>query len=516
MEKQPTIELKERVDHQDDDRDLEAKQDQDILRANDSEHLLGFRAAVQRYPGAVFWSFIMSMSVIMIGYDTSLIANFFAYPSFKRKYGQWYPEDNDYEITGPWMIGLSNAISAGEIIGLIINGFVLERFGHRRVMIVSLAVLSGCIAVMVFAPTIAILCVGQVLMGIPWGIFTVMGGAYSSEVCPLALRGYLTSYNALCWALGQLIGAGVLVGLVDMPSNWSFKITLAPQWIWPIPLAILAYLAPESPWWLVRKGYVTKAQRSLERLSRVEPELIQSQIAMIKHTDEYEKAIQSKSGYLECFKGSNLRRTEIACVTMIAQGCAGLSPQNTYKMNLGSTGISCIGCVTTWFLMRRFGRRTLLLSGLSGLSFCLLTIGVLACFHGTDFLWAQAGLCLVWIAIYALTVGPQVYTVVSEVSATRLRAQTMSLARNAYTIMNVVNKVIEPRLINPTWGNLKGKTAFFWLGTNTVILVWAIFRLPELKGKTYQELDVLFEERVPAWRFAKTEVDVTTNTITES
>ncbi|KAF7198335.1 Maltose permease MAL31 [Pseudocercospora fuligena] len=488
---------------------------------------MGFLAAVRHYPGAVFWSFMMSLSVIMIGYDTSLIASFFAYPTFKRKYGEWYPKLNDYEISGPWMIGLSNAISVGELIGLAINGYALERFGHRRVMIVSLAVLCGFIAVMVFAPTITVLCVGQVLMGIPWGVFTVMGGAYSSEVCPVALRGYLTSYTALCWAIGQLIGAGVLVGLVDMPSNWSFRIPLALQWAWPIPLAMLAFFASESPWWLVRKGRVAEAQQSLERLSRVEPDLIRGQIALIQRTDEYEKTIHSKSSYFECFRGSNLRRTEIACITMIAQGwcgerfafnptyffsSAGLSPESTYKMNLGSTGISCIGNVVTWFLMRCFGRRTLLLSGLSGLSLCLLVIGVLACFDGTELLWAQAGLCLVWIAIYALTVGPQVYSVTSEVSATRLRAPTMSIARSAYTVINVVNKVIEPRLINPTWGNLKGKTAFFWLGTNTVILVWAIFRLPELKGKTYHELDVLFEEKVPAWRFARTEVDVANNT----
>lgn len=63
-------------------------------------------------------------------------------------------------------------------------------------------------------------------------------------------------------------------------------------------------------------------------------------------------------------------------------------------------------------------------------------------------------------------------------------------------------------LINPTEANLKGKTGFFWAATAFVAAVWAYFRLPEARGRTAEELDVLFHRKVSARKFAKCEVDV--------
>lgn len=55
--------------------------------------------------------------------------------------------------------------------------------------------------------------------------------------------------------------------------------------------------------------------------------------------------------------------------------------------------------------------------------------------------------------------------------------------------------------------NANGKTGFFWAGTASIIFTWAFFRLPEMKGRTYEELDILFANRVPARKFASTHVD---------
>ena len=62
-------------------------------------------------------------------------------------------------------------------------------------------------------------------------------------------------------------------------------------------------------------------------------------------------------------------------------------------------------------------------------------------------------------------------------------------------------------MMNPKAWNLQGRTGFFWAATAFVIMVWAFFRLPEVKGRTYEELDILFEDRVSARKFAKTHVD---------
>ena len=60
-------------------------------------------------------------------------------------------------------------------------------------------------------------------------------------------------------------------------------------------------------------------------------------------------------------------------------------------------------------------------------------------------------------------------------------------------------------MLNPTAWNWGAKTGFFWAGLCFVLFVWTYFRLPEPKGRTYGELDILFENKVSARKFAKTD-----------
>lgn len=171
--------------------------------ATDDEHNMTVREAFRRYPMACFWAISMSLTIVMEGYDTILISGLIAYPSFKKQYGIYYPDLDEWLIPASWQVGLGNAASCGAIIGLIINGIVTERYGHRLVTMVGLVTITGLIFIVFFAKSIAVLCVGEVLLGIPFGIFAIMGSAYSSEVCPLALRGYLTSFVNICWVIGR-------------------------------------------------------------------------------------------------------------------------------------------------------------------------------------------------------------------------------------------------------------------------------------------------------------------------
>lgn len=75
-----------------------------------------------------------------------------------------------------------------------------------------------------------------------------MAPAYASEVCPIVLRGYLTAYVNLCWALGQFVSAGVQAGFSDREGKWSYRVSFAIQWAWPVPLFVVLWFAPESPW----------------------------------------------------------------------------------------------------------------------------------------------------------------------------------------------------------------------------------------------------------------------------
>ncbi|KAJ5620937.1 general substrate transporter [Penicillium lagena] len=495
--------------------------------ATRDEHSLNFWQAVRRFPTATFWAIALSFTIIMEGYDTILISNFYAYPQFKKKYGTYYPGLDEWLIPTSWQVALSLAPTSGSVIGLIINGFVTERFGHRKVIMASLSVLCAFIFIPFFAPNLPVLLLGLILCSIPWGVFGILGSAYASEICPLALRGVLTSFINICWVIGQLVAAGVLQGLINNPTEWAFRIPLALQWMWPVPLFVLAFMAPDSPWWLIRKNRIAEAKDVLTRLSSQDTssEEIETKLAMMVHTNNLEAATKTESTYSDCFQGTNLRRTEIACMVLMAQTLsgeqfaygstyfftqAGLSSSDSYKLNFIGFAVAFVATCCSWILMRWFGRRSMIIGGMTLMTITLLIIGALsypAATSNTD-TWTQAILTLVWLAIYSITLGPQSFALAAEISATRVRSQTLSLARNAYICMNLITGLIEPYLINPTAANLKGKTAFVWMGIATLSIIWCIFRLPETKGRTYEELDILFEKGTPAWKFKSADIDL--------
>jgi MFS transporter, SP family, general alpha glucoside:H+ symporter len=134
-----------------------------------------------------------------IGYDVSLIGNFFAYPTFAAKYGTFFPNLKDgaggYQLTAPWQAGIGNASGVGAFFGVLANGWLVSRFGQKYTLLASLVALTGCIFITFFAPNIGVLTAGEVLSGLPWGVFASTAPAYASEVLPQALRIYLTSYT---------------------------------------------------------------------------------------------------------------------------------------------------------------------------------------------------------------------------------------------------------------------------------------------------------------------------------
>ncbi|KAL4814912.1 general substrate transporter [Aspergillus spinulosporus] len=502
-----------------------SKDDTSLARlAAQQEHHLGFWEAVRRYPNAVLWSVLLSTSIIMEGYDIVLIQSFFAQPSFREKYGQYDTGTGSHQITAPWQNGLSNAVSVGTIIGAFANGYFVHKFGYRKVLLASLATICGFILISFFSPNLPVLLVGQFLCGIPWGVFATMAPAYASEVCPLALRGYLTVYVNLCWAFGQLISAGVQSGFSGKTGQWSYRIPFAIQWAWPCLLFPILFFAPESPWYYVRVGKHDLAESSISRLGSTSQRAHSKEtLAMMIHTDEIERSIDEGTSYLDCFRGVDLRRTEIACMAFAAQPfCgsamggtptyffvqAGLPESISFRMSVGGLGIASVGTIFAWFLMRVYGRRTLYLWGLGLLTLILLAVGF--CSVGSNSQrsnYAQAGLMLCWLGVYYSTVGPICYAVITEVSSTRLRNKSVCISRIAYYIAQIVCNSINPEMLNPTAGNWRGKTGFFWGGCSAVFFIWTFFRLPETRKRTFEEIDLLFAKKVSARRFAQYEVD---------
>lgn len=92
--------------------------------------------------------------------------------------------------------------------------------------------------------------------------------------------------------------------------------------MFPTPLAILMFLAPESPWWLVRKGRLEEAKKSVGRLGKKEFLNVDEAVAMMRRTVELEKTTKEPN-LLELWKGTDLYRTLIVCGVYAAQNLTG-------------------------------------------------------------------------------------------------------------------------------------------------------------------------------------------------
>lgn len=487
---------------------------------NEAEGKLTLAQGCRLYPKAIAWSILLSATIIMEGFDLTLINSFQAFPIFRQTFGKQF--HGQYDISAAWQSGLQNGAIAGEIIGLFLNGWITERFGYQKTMMMALIWMCGAVLLALFSEHLPMLLASQILCGIPWGVFQTLSMTYASEVMPIVLRSYLLSNINLCWLIGQITAVGVLRGLIKIKSKWMFKLSFGLELVFAVPILIAVMFAPDSPWWLVRHERVNEARKALLRLtSKTATNFnLDEAVAMLQHTNEVEKYFNesgSRISYRDCFKGSNLRRTEIACMVWASQALCGVSltgwaayyyeqagfdTESCFDLSIAMYALGILGSFLSWVLIPKIGRRRLYLVGLCAMQLVLTAGGVLGMtLPGKAAPWAIGSLLIVLTGIYDITVGPVCYVLVAEVPSTRLRTKTVVLARVLYNLISLLTTVITSRMLNPTSWHLGAKSNFIFAGTNLICLVWCYYRLPETGGLSYLELDILFEKKAMTKKF---------------
>ena len=335
----------------------------------------------------------------------------------------------------------------------------------------------------------------------------------------------MTSVTNIAFVTGQLIANGVIAGTSKLDSHWAYSAPFAAQWVWPLIILVLWPFAPESPWWLVRKERLEDAERALRQLASKTVD-VKPTLAMIIETDKLEHSLEAGSTYMDCFKPINLRRTEISVGVYTIQvlsgiylvgyatyffELAGLATAHAFAMGVGFLALGFLGTCCSWVLLSYFGRRRIYNVGLSVLILLLLIIGILDCAPNYSarpaLAWTQSSLMLLWNFTYDLSIGPVCFVLICETSATRVRSKTIALATAAQATVAVAMTVAIPYLINPDQANGRGKIGFFFGGLSLISLIWAWFRVPETKGRTYEELDVMFARGVRTREFKNYRVE---------
>jgi len=222
---------------------------QNAMAAAAEEKAMGFKEVMKIHWKAAMWSCIFSLALVMEGYDLGIVSDcrrirliaqinsFYGQASFLKRFGS-VTEEGKLFIPANWQAAINNAASIGQVIGLVINGFAQSRYGSKKVYCCAMVGMCGAIFIPVFSTSLPMLFAGELVCGIPWGIFRgsflgsieliseTLSTAYAAEVCPLALRGYLTSFVNMCWGFGLFLAAGVVRASIEVDSQWGKSLLL--------------------------------------------------------------------------------------------------------------------------------------------------------------------------------------------------------------------------------------------------------------------------------------------------
>lgn len=339
----------------------------------------------------------------------------------------------------------------------------------------------------------------------------------------------MTCLTALAYVIGPLVVALITNSTGTYSNRWAYRAVFCAQYGFAaIALAGIMFM-PESPWWLISKGHEDKARTSLRKLGYSESETTKK-FALIKTTLEEVRHETEGATYLECFRRSNLRRTIISILPLSIQAFSGVvfaAGYSTYYMQLAgySTAMSfrlqivqqiasLVGNIMSYFVIDRVGRRNLMFYGLAILTAILMLTGGLAVVgsqtgnpNAPGAIKGTVALILIYCWWYNMTIGAAGYTILAEVSTSRLRIKTIAIGLALQNALYTMWSFVLPYLFNPNEANLGAKVSFIFGGLCVICLVYLWFVQPETTGRTYAELDEMFMRKVPARKFKTYKTD---------
>lgn len=166
----------------------------------------------------------------------------------------------------------------------------------------------------------------KLVLGVGLGFYLTLGPMMTSELTPVVLRGIATAGVNLGIAMGQLLSNGAIAGFGNRTDRWSYRAPFALQ------LAFVAILlagwpfAPESPFWLVRKGRIEDARQVLQKLYGKNVD-VQSKLTALQVTVAEEEGLKEQGkevGFLDAFRGTNRIRTLISMGVFVCQHAVGI------------------------------------------------------------------------------------------------------------------------------------------------------------------------------------------------
>lgn len=448
---------------------------------------------------------VSAMGGLLFGYDWVVIGG--AKPFYERYFDI---------ISSPYLQGwaMSSAL-IGCLVGALASGYISERYGRKLPLIFAAALFTisaiGTGAVSHFTPFIIYRLIG----GVGIGLASAISPMYIAEISPASIRGRLVSINQLTIVIGilsaqiinYLIADKIKPGATDLEIIQSWNGQMGWRWMFwaetflSISFFLLAFLIPESPRFLVKKGKDLQALQILERIGGRD-----YAVAEEENIAKTLNSSNSKADWRQLRSKKMRPLLVLGIILAIFQQWCGINVIFNYAEEIfTSAGYSvgdmlfnivitgAVNLIFTFFAMRMvdsWGRRKLMLFGSAGLALIYLALGSSYFFE----LEGMAILILVLIAIatYAMTLAPITWVVLSEIFPNRVRGAAMAIATTALWTASFALTYTFPIL-----NSLLNASGTFWLYALICFLGFMFIskRLPETKGKSLEEVEAAFQSK---------------------
>jgi len=455
---------------------------------------------MKKYNLPYIWtiSLVAALGGLLFGYDWVVIGG--AKP-FYEKY---------FFLTSSFQIGwaMSSAL-LGCLLGAVMSGALSDRFGRKRLLILAGALFTISAMGTALSQNFDAFVLFRLLGGIGIGLASNLSPMYIAEVAPAEMRGRFVALNQLTIVIG-ILAAQVINWLIAQPvvdgatandilNSWNGQV----GWRWmfgvetvPAGLFFLAmFFVPESPRWLVKNGRDERARTILTHIGGTG--YGEFELTDIKQTLENEVG---SVNFRELFEPQMLKILAIGVFLAVFQQWCGINVIFNYAeeifsaagygvsdilFNIVITGaVNLIFTFVAIFTVDRWGRRPLLLIGAAGLTITYILLGIGYFFQSTGV--HMLILVVTAIGIYAMSLAPIVWVVISEIFPNRIRGAAMSVSVSALWIACFVLTYTFP-FLNRGLGN----AGTFWIYAGICLLGFLFVKrqLPETKGKSLEDIE---------------------------
>ncbi|KAF9515075.1 hypothetical protein BS47DRAFT_1381619 [Hydnum rufescens UP504] len=498
------------------------------------------------------WTIIMASFAafggILFGYDTGTIGGVIAMQDWLQTFGSYSPSLNYYLATNNKSLVVS-ILSAGTFFGALLSFPLGDLVGRKWGLISSCIIFCLGVGLQLDTRWVTFV-VGRVVAGLGVGAVSCLVPMYQSECAPKKIRGLIVGLYQLAITFGALFAAIVLNATKNQLSHSAWRTPIAVQFVWAFVLGGGMALLPESPRYLLYKDRVPAARKALSRLlsrpedsPEVDAEVVEITLASLAITCnsalshnilfqalEAERALGSNS-YIDCFRNTPNRNGLRTWTGILLQAWQQLTGINfifyygtTFFKSAGISNPFIITIITDVVntcmtivgiqLIDRVGRRRLLLIGAAGMMFCeyiVAIVGVTVGSHNNNTADANINLpaqrvliafvCF-YIAFFATSWGPVAWVVTGELFPLAIRAKGMSLSVASNWLWNFGIGYATPYLVDPSTpgptgikaANLGVKVFFIWGSTCLGCFLFAFFFIPETKGLSLEQIDLLYRE----------------------